>query len=160
SAVKSGNRAIVHVPFGEFAIDRTIVVPSSDVQIIGDGSLSILKWTGSDRGPVVAIDGPTRATLRDLRINANKTADGIEVSKVDQKGGRLYFEGLQVNSAVEVGLNLEHVNEPSVDFVDMGHGFTPSVSIKIANARATIFSGASAGNSLSYDVADGGDLLV
>src|SRR5262249_40858571 len=59
-----------------------------------------------------------------------------------------------------VGLHLEHLNEPSVDFVDMGHGFTPSVSVKIADARATIFSGASAGNSLSYDVSDGGNLLV
>ncbi|HEX7794230.1 MAG TPA: glycosyl hydrolase family 28-related protein [Vicinamibacterales bacterium] len=159
-AVKTGNRAIVHVPFGEFNIDRTIVIPPSDVQMIGDGSLSILKWTGNDRGPVIAIDGPTRATLRDLRINAGKTADGIEVSNVDQKGARLYFEGVQVNSAAEVGLHLEHVNDSSVEFVDMGHGFTPGISIKIADARATIFSGASAGNSLSYDVSDGGDLLV
>ena len=159
-AVKTGNRAVVHVPFGEFDIDRTIVVPPSDVQIIGDGSLSILRWAGKDRGPVLAIDGPSQVTLRDLRINAAKIADGIIVSNVDQKGSRLYFEGLQVNSAIETGLHVDHLNESSVDLVDMGHGYTPAVSVKVTGARATIFSGASAGNSLSYDVSDRGDLLV
>jgi pectate lyase-like protein len=159
-AVKIGRRAVVHVPAGEYAIDRTIVIPASDVQIIGDGSLSVLRWTGNDRGPVVAIDGPTRVTLRDLRVNANKTADGVIVSNVDQKGARLYFEGVQVNSALEAGLFVDQLTESSVDLVDMGHGYTPSVSVKVTRARATIFSGASAGNSLSYEISDGGDLLI
>jgi hypothetical protein len=160
-AVKNnGSRTVIHIPFGEYAIDRTIVVPPSDLQIIGDGSLSILRWAGTGRGPVLAIDGPTQATLRDFRVNAAKTADGIIVSNVDQKGSRLYFEGLQVNSAIETGLHVDHLNESRVDLVDMGHGYTPSVSIKVTEAQATIFSGASAGNSLSYDVSDRGDLLV
>ena len=154
-AVRNNSGTVVHVPFGEYAIDRTIVIPSSDVQMIGDGPLSVLRWTGSDRGPVIAIDGPTRATLRDVRVNAAKTADGILISNVDQKGARLYFEALQVNSAVEVGLHVDGLKEASVDLVDMGHGYTPSVSVKVTGARATIFSGASAGNALSYEVSDG-----
>jgi hypothetical protein len=161
AAVKNnGSRPIVHVPFGEYAIDRTIVVPPSDVQIVGDGLLSILKWTGSDRGPVIAIDGPTQATVRDLRINGGKTADGILVSNVDQKNSRVYFQALQVNSASEVGLHVDHLSEAAVELVDMGHGYAPAVSVKVTGARATIFSGASAGSALNYDVSEGGDLMV
>jgi hypothetical protein len=98
--------------------------------------------------------------MRDLRVNANKTADGVIVSNVDQKGARLYLEGVQINSAVEAGLLVNQLHESSVDLVDMGHGYTPSVSVKVTNARATIFSGASAGNSLSYEISDRGDLLI
>jgi len=160
AAKNSGNHVVIHLPFGEYSIDRTIVIPPSDVQIIGDGTLSVLHWTGRTRGPVLAIDGPTRVTLRDLRIDGGKTADGILVTNVDQKGARLYFQALQANSATEAGLYVEHLNDASVDLVDMGHGYTPSVSVKITDARATIFSGASAGNTLSYDVGDGADFMV
>jgi len=155
-----GQRTIVHVPFGEYAINRTIVVPPSDVQIVGDGWLSVLRWTGNDRGPVIVVDGPSRATLRDVRIDGAKTADGVVIANVDQPATRMYFEGLQVNSAMEIGVRIEHLKQSSVEFVDIGHGYTPGVSIKVTDSRATIFSGASAGSALSYDVADGGDLLV
>src|SRR5262249_19160518 len=143
----------------DYAIDRTIVVPRSDLQIVGDGSLTVLSWTGNDRGPVVAIDGPTQATLRDLRIDGRKRADGILVTNVDQQDSRIYFEGVQINAATETGLHVHHVNEASIDLVDVGHGYAPGVSVKVDSARATIFSGASAGNALSYDVSDGGDLM-
>jgi pectate lyase-like protein len=156
----NGSRPVLHLPFGEYAIDRTIVIPPSDVQIVGDGTLTVLHWTGSDRGPVMAIDGPTRATLRDLRIDGGRTADGLVIANVDQKGTRLYFQGVQVNSASEVCLHVDHLSEASVDLVDMGHGYTTAVSVKVTGARATIFSGASAGNALSYDVSEGGDLMV
>jgi pectate lyase-like protein len=160
AANDAGSRRVVHVPFGEYAIDRTIVVPPSDVQIVGDGGLSVLRWTGGDRGPVVAIDGPTRVTLRDISINAGKTADGVLVSNVDQKGARVYLEGLQVSSAVEACLDIDGIHESSIDLVDMGHGTTPGVAVRVTDARATIFSGASSNNALSYDVSKSGDLLV
>src|SRR4029079_39957 len=159
-AVRAGSRTVVHVPFGEYLIDRTIVVPASDAQIVGDGPLTVLRWSGSDRAPVMAIDGPTKATVRDIRVSGNKIGDGILVSNVDQTGSRLYFEGLQTNAAVETGLQVEFLNESSVELVDMGHGSTPGVSVKVAEARATIFSGASSNNALSYEVPGGGDLLV
>lgn len=160
AAENGGSRPVVHIPFGDYAIDHTIVVPPSDVQIVGDGSLTVLSWTGKDRGPVVAVDGPTRATLRDLRIDGRKRADGILVTNIDQKDARVYFQETQLNAASEIGLHVHHVNQASVDLVDMGHAYTPGVSVKIDNARATIFSGASAANALSYDVSDGGDLMV
>src|SRR5262249_2898287 len=37
AARNAGSRTVVHMPFGEYSIDRTIVVPPSDIQIIGDG---------------------------------------------------------------------------------------------------------------------------
>jgi len=160
AARENGNRPILHFPFGEYAIDRTIVVPPCDLQIVGDGWLSVLRWTGDGRGPVMAIDGPTRVTLRNLRIDGNKTADGVVAANVDQKDARLYFEGVQLSGSIEVGLHVDRLRQTSVDFVDAGHGSAQGVSVKVSDARATIYSGASSNNALSYDVTDGGDLLV
>jgi len=98
--------------------------------------------------------------VRDIRVSGAKTADGILVSNVDQHGSRLYFEGLQANAALETGLHVERLTESAVELVDMGHGSTPAVSVKVTDARATIFSGASSNNSLSYEVSGTGDLLV
>jgi hypothetical protein len=160
AAMSNGSRPVVHLAFGDYAIDRTIVVPASDVQIVGDGSRSVLHWSGTGRGPVMAIDGPTRVTLRDFRVDGAKTADGVVVSNVDQKGSRIYLQGTQINSAVDTGLHIDGLSEASVDLVDIGHGYTPTVSMKVTGARATIYSGASAGSALSYEVSDGGDLMV
>jgi len=155
-----GSRSVIHLPFGEYSIDRTIVIPPSDVQIVGDGWRTVLRWSGNSRGPVMAIDGPSAATLRDLRIDANKAGDGVVVANVDQQGARIYFEGVQVNAASEVGLHVDRLTGAVVELVDMGHGYTSGVSVKVTDAKATIFSGASAASALSYEISDGGDLLV
>jgi hypothetical protein len=160
AAKETGSRPVVHVPFGEYTIDRGIVVPPSDMQIVGDGSLTVLRWSGNGRGPVIAVDGPSTATLRDFRVDANQTADGMIVTNVDQKGARVYLQGVLINRASDTGLHVDHVSNALIDLVDIGHGYTPGVSVKVTDARATIFSGASAGNALSYDVSDGGDLMV
>jgi hypothetical protein len=157
---KNGSRVVVHFPFGEYPIDRTLVVPKSDVQIIGDGWLTVLHWTATERRPVLSIAGPTQATIRDLRIDGRKTADGIVVSNVDQDDARIYLEGVQASYASVTGLQIEHLSKAPVDLVNLGHGYTSGVSMKIADARATIYSGASANSALSYDVGDGSDLMV
>jgi hypothetical protein len=37
----------VHFSHGTYRIDETITIPASDMQIVGDGYGTVLRWTGS-----------------------------------------------------------------------------------------------------------------
>jgi hypothetical protein len=63
----NGQRPVVHLPAGTYQIDRTLEVPAgSDVQVVGDGGRTVLRWSGAGAGPVLRLAGPARAALRDL----------------------------------------------------------------------------------------------
>ena len=59
-----GNRPIVHLSKGDYAIQQTITIPAGlDVQVVGDGLLETtrLRWSGPDGGTMFALSGPARA---------------------------------------------------------------------------------------------------
>lgn len=160
AARMNGRRPVVHLPSGTYAIDRTLTIPASDVQLVGDGP-SILRWKGSGSGPVIRISGPSRVTLRELQIDGAKSADGVVVDGLDQDGARVYLEGVQTRAGVETNLFVDHLNRANVELTDFGHAYSAKgVSVKVLGGAATIFSGASSGNMLSYEVADGGALRL
>jgi len=114
--------------------------------------------------------GPSRATLRDLEVNGAKRADGIVVEKCDQPGGRVYLEQLNVDAAQRVGLMVDGVEVANVELHNMNHGGC-DLGVKVrggarlstsraAPGRVAIFAGSSSNNRLSYDVTEGGRLLV
>ena len=78
AAKLAGQRPVVHLPKGIYKIDGTLVVPAGcDVQIIGDGAAetaTVLQWTGRGTGPVFRLKGPSRATLRDLSLQAGRAS--------------------------------------------------------------------------------------
>jgi len=98
-AAASGTpRPVVHIRKGIWNITRTLIVPAaSDLQIIGDGASensTALHWSGPPGGLVMRLEGPSRATLRDLSLNGASNADALLVLNADQPGGRLYAEQL------------------------------------------------------------------
>jgi hypothetical protein len=161
AAERIGTRPVVHLPFGTYQVTRTLTIPPGDLQLVGDGVLTVVKWTGSDRGPVMKLSGPTKATLRELQVDASRNADAIVVDGVDQSGGRVFLDGLQVRAATESNLFLNHLRQTSVQLVDLGHGAsTQGVSVKLAGSAMTIFSGASSNNGLSYEASEGAKAVV
>jgi len=100
AAQLAGRRPVVHLPKGTYKVDRTLVIPASrDVQIIGDGAAetaTVLQWTGSQSGPVFRLQGPSRATLRDLSLSPGR-ASGIVIEDCDQPGGRVFADQLNVS---------------------------------------------------------------
>ena len=70
----AGQRPVVHLPMGAYDIDTTLIIPrGSDLQLVGDGASEVaarLVWTGADGGRLLVIEGPTRATVRDLQLQA------------------------------------------------------------------------------------------
>jgi Pectate lyase superfamily protein len=161
AAERIGTRPVVHIPFGTYQVARALTIPPGDLQIVGDGVQTVLKWTGADRGPVLRLPGPTRATLRELQVDGAQKADTIVVDGVDQAGARVLLDGLQLRSGKESNLLLNHLRETSVHLIDLGHGASPEgVSVKLAGSSMTIFSGASSNSGLSYEASEGAKAVV
>ncbi len=166
-----GQRPILHLPAGTYSIHETLVVPAGwDVQIVGDGCDTVLRWASQERAPVLHLAGPARATLREFFIDAAKTGDGLVVEKCDQTGGRVYMDQANLTSAQEVGLLVNGLENADVDLYNINHG-SSKLGIKVIGGpapkagraptgRVVIFSGSSSNNGLSYDVENGGRLLV
>jgi hypothetical protein len=173
SAVASGAiRPIVHVPAGTHLVRRSIVVPASDVQIAGDGAASVLLAAPGGTGPVLRLDGPSRATLRDLRIDAAGLADGLVIGHADQAGARIFLHGVQLRGGTVTALHIRRLDHASVQIEDFGQAYTPHATAVVvrggpareagrpSEGRVNIFSGASSGNRVSFDVSSGARLLV
>jgi hypothetical protein len=174
SAASAGSRAVVHLPTGNYNISTTLVVPAnSDMQIIGDGYTSRLNWTGGSGGPVLRLNGPSKAVLREFSIGGNNNADGIEINTADQTGGRIWMEQANLGSS-QTNLFVDALDDTSVELHDFNHVYTNQVSgggtsvIVTGGPSAaagtwlggntTIFSGATAGNVLDCDVSGGAHL--
>jgi hypothetical protein len=172
AAALSGQRPVVHLPAGIYAINQTVTIPAGcDVQLVGDGARSALRWAGSNAGPVLRLAGPARATLRDFIVFGTYNsflADGIEIDNCDQPGARVHFEQVDVRQASGAGFLAEGLVNANVDLNDFYHsGNAVGVQVKgvgrpfsSSSGRVAIFGGASSVNDLSYDVSDGGNLLA
>lgn len=176
AAKLKGSRPIIHLPNAVLNIDRTLVVPAgSDVQIVGDGGNTQLRWNGTEEGPVLLLKGPTRATLREFQImGAPKpgaaVASGIIIEKADQSNGRIFGEQLLVNG--NTGILVEGLDKTSVMLFDGGPGSEgKGVALKVvggveaAKGKPTLgavylWGGATSNNHRTYDLRNNGTLLI
>src|SRR5262249_27162904 len=95
----TGQRPVVHLPMGMYKIEPNLIVPAGcDVQIIGDGAseiATVLQWTGNAGEPLLRLEGPARATLRDFNVRAGE-GTGILVTNCDQDDGKVLADQLNV----------------------------------------------------------------
>ena len=85
---------VVHIEPGNYSINTTLVVPAGyAMQIMGDGGYSQLTWTGAGTGPVMRLQGPSKATLSNFSVSGNnQSGNGIEVEDVDQPKSSVFME--------------------------------------------------------------------
>ena len=169
----TGQHPIIHFAVGRYPINRTLVVPPGcDVQLVGEDIPynSVLEWTGKGNGPLIRLAGPSRATLRDLVLAGSDKADALVIDGCDQRGGRVFFDQVQVDGATEVGYLVDGVERSQVLLRDCGHGGN-KIGVKVVGGprlhqgqptegRVVILSGASSNNDLSYEIINGGRLLA
>ena len=162
AARETGKRPVVHIPHGTYSISETLTIPASDIQLTGDGYGTILRWTGAGAGPVLRLMGPSKATLREIEIDGAGKADGIVVENADQPGSRVYMGQAELRSGRETNLFVNGLQHTNVQLEDFGYAYSPdAVSIKVSGGGKTnIFSGASSGHRISYEVSDGARVLV
>ena len=172
AALQNSRRPVVHIPDGSYSISRTLTIPATDVQLVGDGYGTILRWTGIGSGPVIRLNGPSKVALRELQIDGAARADGLWIENIDQVGSRVYMDQAQLRAATQTNLFVNGLDNTYVQLEDVGYAYSPdAVSIKVVGGplssagnstagRTNIYSGASSGNRISYEVSGGAKVLV
>jgi hypothetical protein len=174
AAGSCGQRPIVHFPASntQFLISETLDIPANcDIQLVGDGGYSSLAWAGSGTGPVISLKGPSRATLRDLRVGGQSGDDvnGIVIENADQSNSRVYMQEVFVNISSEHGLIVDGLSSTRVDMRGFQHqdqhkdgdNTRSGSGIKIVGptqdlgGRTILISGAASSNNYTYEVTGG-----
>ncbi len=168
-----GQRPVIHLPAGDYRVNRTVGIPShSDVQIVGDGKQNAtnLGWSGSGPGPILWIAGNSRATVRDLSVNAGKNADAVVIAG-DPPKSRAILRQVWAGGS-DVCFLFDRLSRSSAYLQDCGHGGSKVGAKAVGNGQngkadgprktglAVIYSGASSNNEYSYEVTGGGWLLA
>jgi hypothetical protein len=174
AAASGSTRPVVHLPAGDYTVEQTLNIPTgTDVQLVGDGDATALRWAGPANGPLLHLAGPSHATLRDFHTfgpATNSQVDGLVIANSDQPGGRVYADQLDVYRSTQIGFFVEGLTNIAVALPDFYHDGN-HVSVRVVGAsgipsytpyagQISIFGGASSGNDLTYDVSNGGKLLV
>ncbi|HZF38589.1 MAG TPA: glycosyl hydrolase family 28-related protein, partial [Blastocatellia bacterium] len=177
AASSCGQRPVVHLPAtvsGKgYIINKSLEVPAGcDIQIVGDGGYSVLNWNGNDFDPVMILQGPSKAILRDFRVRGGgqSKGKGIVIENADQKNSRIYMQEAFANLALQNGLLVDGLENARVDLRSFVHQnvYTNSdcASVKVVGGqnnlggRTNIIAGAASGNILSYQASQGGVLAV
>ena len=93
AAAMTGQRPIVHLPKGRYSVGSTLSIPANaDLQLVGDGTNSMLAWAGPAGGTVLRVNGPSKAVLRDFSTSGNGNAVGISIERADQVGARVFLD--------------------------------------------------------------------
>jgi len=168
----NGLRPVVHLPAGNYYVDRTLIIPAGcDLQLVGDGYIgqgTTLSEGYPLDGPVLRMAGLSRATLREFQIVGSRV--GLVVDNCDQPGARVYLEKVDLNNN-GVNLLVDRLDNTDVCMHHLAHGGPGEVSVRViggaaqsagqtTSGRVDLFGGASAGGPLTYQVEHGGRLLV
>jgi hypothetical protein len=177
AAPLKGKRPVVHLPVGTYKIGQTLVVPAgADVQLVGDGgaeTATVLQWTGKAGGLVLKLEGPSRATVRDLSVSAG-AANGILVEDCDQPGGRIFADQLNVpggGGKAKAGLLVSGVEQADVLLRCLQGGANSEKWVKVVGGpnqkagkstpgQTAIYAGATGSTDAQYTITDGGRLVV
>jgi hypothetical protein len=171
-----GQRPIVHLPYGNYLLNQTVVIPGNcDIQLVGDGNQTSLQWQGG-AGPAIVLQGPSRAILRDFFLNAGN-AIGIEVRKADQPGARIYMQQPWILTSSVAGLFVDGLDYTSVELNNFNLSYTANppatsgIALKVVGGplaqngsprygHTNLFAGAMALNYVSIQASQGASALV
>jgi hypothetical protein len=176
---RKGESPVVHLPMGTYKVERTLTVPAGcDVQVIGDGAseiATVLQWAGKAGEPLLRLDGPARATLRDLNLRAG-AGTGILVTDCDQDGGKIFADQLNVTGVSPsakpvVGLLVDGVERSDVQLHNCQGGTFMKRWLHVvggprrragraAPGQVSVFCGATGTSDSPYTVEKGGRLVV
>jgi hypothetical protein len=161
AAVASNSvRAIVHVPYGSYQVARTLTIPAgSDVQLVGDG-LGATQLVSAGAHPVLRLNGPSRAVVRDLSVQGNDGADGVWIDRADQQDGLIHAEQLMIQHA-QLGLDARDMDQTRVNLYAFGMAYNRGVGLRAeGGSRVNIFGGASANIPTLFDVRDNSQVVA
>jgi hypothetical protein len=173
----AGQRPVVHLPMGNYAVDQTLVIPRNcDIQLVGDGAgetATRLNWNGAEGGTLLQLEGPSRVVLQDFYIHA-PNACGLLIENADQAGGRIFADQLNVNGSRQKyqprssSLCVNGLVKTDVLLRALQGSGNTGVWVTViggpnaisARNQVSIFTGATGSAAGQYDVSRGGRLVV
>jgi hypothetical protein len=164
----SAGKGLVHLAYGQYLITKTLHIPSgAPVILYGDGMATVLVWRGVMEQPVIRVDFPAMATLRNLYINAAAGGNGVFVGDNDQEGNSFYGEELMVYSGLKTNLWVDGFSHTDFRFENLHHNYCRAGNSVQMNGTGNdsasilkIFACVSVNNARSYSVSDKGRILV
>jgi len=172
AALASGNRPVVHFPYGNYNIAATLYISkNTDMQLTGDGygKATCLNWSGVGAGPILVIAGPSKVTLRDISFKGNANGTNILITNADQMGSRIYLQEF-IQTDGNQGLIADQLDHTTILGYNVEFsGLQKAVSViggrlaaegRPAEGRTIIYSGAESSNRISHEVSNGGNLMV
>jgi len=175
AAKLAGQRPVIHLPPGEYAIANTLVIPAkTDMIFLGDGIMETtnLNWTGPAKQPMFLLKGPSHAIIRELYLNCAKTAIGIRLDHADQPGGRVNLQEVWTENSVVKDdvflippeLYVDGLDHTSVSTMGAGLGKITVIGGPLAQQgkrkdSQVVCYGMGAGSRDSFDLQGGGSIL-
>lgn len=162
-----GQKPVIHFAAGHYKISETLQIPAgADVQLVGDGQETNL--VGNKGITVLKIAGPSRATLRDLRVRGadGRASKGIVADNIDQPGGQILLDQVNANYCSKQGMLFDSLAHTRVEGQGSGSGgnLGPGLTVIGAGEKATawvgFFGGAGSNNQQTHVVKNGSHLLI
>jgi hypothetical protein len=176
AAAQAGMRPVVHLPPGQYHLDRTLVIPAgSDLQLVGDGRIYTTMLDGQvpKGGELLRLEGPSQASLRDFAIWGGSDAGAaIAINQCDQAGARIFGEQVSISRGQRHSFLVDRLARARVEIrgLEKGNwGGELGTSMLVVGAEegpgartasVNVFGGQGGGEVYSYGVAHGGRLLV
>lgn len=103
---------VVHFSAGTYKVGRTLVIPArARIQLVGDGLLTTMLWTGPSNGIMFQLDGPSYATVRDMSVIAlAPSARSFVLNNANQASGRVTVMGSSLGMLSAYNLPLTQVS--------------------------------------------------
>ncbi len=164
---------------GTYKIEHTLLIPAGcDIQLVGDGGAetgTVLQWHGAPGGVLLQLAGPSRASVRDLYINA-PDGNAIRVEQCDQPGGKIFADqlnvsGLSQHSKAGSGLRVDGLENTDVQANCLQGGTACNKWVNVIGGphaqtgetvknQVNIYAGATGSADAQYAVSRGGRLVV
>ena len=164
-----GQRAVVHIPIGEYKLTKPIVFPvGGDMQLVGDGYQTNLHWVGPAGSSMFILKGPSHVTLRDFKMSGDDKQNGITITNCDQPNSHVFGDDLIVNGSKQALLVYRLQNTdvmlrsfyPSCKSGLKVVGSDKAARNEYTKTRTVLFGGASSNCSTMYSVENGGRLMA
>ncbi len=159
---------LIHLPPGVYNLPQSLrFPPGANLHFVGDGGKSVLKYSGTNFGSALAVEGPTRLTLRDVGIHGGYTNECLRIRGCDQAGARIFMDQVDVRHATATGLHADGLSNALLEAEAFYHSFS-ALGVLVTGRGAgappssalNLIGGAAIHNARSYEVRSGGRLLV
>lgn len=164
-------KAILHFKYGNYNFTKPLLIPAG-VQLIlcGDGFQTFISYekpVDSIADAVIKIAAPNKCTIKNMWIQGNAKTDGVLVYDNDKSGNLIYGNQLMLFNGIKTNMWINGFSNTAFRFENFQHNYSyKGTSVKMIgagnkiNSLLRIFGGESAVNDNSYEVDNGGRILV